>query len=425
VGHDIVRDGAERRTGRPPRTWPWVLLLLVVAAAGIAYWVYARGQASAAAEKSGAAEHASKRAVPVVAAVARRGNLSLYLNGLGTVTPLNTVAVRTRVDGELVKVHFVEGQAVKEGDLLAEIDPRPFEVQLQQAQGQLARDQAILTNARADLERYRSAGTAVSRQQIDQQAALVQQYEGALLSDRGQIESAKLNLTYCRITSPLTGRIGLRRVDVGNRVHANDARGIAVVTQIQPIAVLFTIPQDRIAQVMRKPRHGVGLPVQAWNRDLTRKIADGTLVAVDNQVDPASGTVRLKASFPNEDNSLFPNEFVNARLLIDTIEGATLVPAAAVQHGPQNWSFAYVVKPGDSTVEMRQLTLGPTEGDQTVVTDGVAPGETVVTDGVDKLQDGSKVDARIAAGPGGSGAHGAVTTHPAAHDDGARRHATP
>ena len=305
-----------------------------------------------------------------------------------------------------MKTYFEEGQHVKQGDLLAEIDPRPFQVQLQQAQGQLAKDESLLKNAQLDLERYRTAGTAISQQQLDQQAALVQQYQGVLETDRGQVAGAQLNLTYCRITSPLTGRIGLRQVDVGNIVHANDTNGLAVVTQLQPIAVLFTVPQDRISEVIQKANGGAGLPVEAWNRDLTRKIADGEVIAVDNQVDPSSGTVRIKASFPNQDNALFPNQFVNARLLVNTLKDVVIVPAAAVQHGPANLTFVYVVKP-DKTVEMRKIALGATEGDQTVITDGIGAGETVVTDGVDKLQDGSKVDVRLA-----GAARGTATTKP-------------
>jgi len=386
--HEKPRDADESR-GAP--VWPWILILLVAALIG--YGIYTKKQSAAKQQGSPAVMDASKRSVPVLAVAAKAENLDLYLNGLGTVTPLNTVTVRTRVDGELVVVHFIEGQTVKQGDLIAEIDPRPYQVQLEQARGQIARDEAILKNAQADVERYESAGTAVSKQQIDQAEALVRQYQGVLETDKGQIASAQLNLTYCKITSPLSGRIGLRNVDQGNIVHANDTNGLAVVTQLQPISVLFTIPQDQIARVIQKPGGGVGLAVEAWNRDLTKKVAAGKVAAVDNAVDPSSGTVRIKATFPNDDNALFPSQFVNARLLANTLEKATIVPAAAVQHGPNDLTFAYVVK-GDQTVEMRNIVTGPTEGDRTAITQGIAVGDMVVTDGVDKLQQGSKVEVR-------------------------------
>lgn len=383
------RRNVDDKRGAP--IWPWILVLIVAALIG--YGVYVKKQSAAKQQGGPTAMDASKRSVPVLAVSAKAENLDLYLNGLGTVTPLNTVTVRTRVDGELVAVHFVEGQMVKQGELLAEIDPRPYQVQLAQGEGQLARDEAILQNAQADLERYQSAANAVSKQQIDQAEALVRQTQGVIETDKGQIASAQLNLTYCKVTSPLSGRIGLRNVDQGNIVHASDTGGLAVVTQLQPISVLFTIPQDQIARVIQKPDGGVGLAVEAWNRDLTRKIAAGAVAAVDNTVDPGSGTVRIKATFANQDNALFPNQFVNARLLVNTLEKATIVPAAAVQHGPNNLTFAYVVK-GDQTVEMRNIVTGPTEGDRTAITQGVAPGDMVVTDGVDKLQNGSKVEVR-------------------------------
>lgn len=387
-------ESERSRRGTPIMPW-LVALLLIIATITAAYWLYSGRRAATATRQQGGTTmiDPSKRSVPVLAVPAKAENLDLYLNGLGTVTPLNTVAVRTRVDGELVALHFVEGQMVKQGDLLAEIDPRPYQVQLAQAQGELAKDEAILKNAQSDLERYQSAAGAVSKQQVDQAQALVRQYQGVIETDKGQIASAQLNLTYCKITSPLSGRIGLRNVDQGNIVHANDSNGLAVVTQLQPISVLFTIPQDQIARVIQREGGGVGLAVEAWNRDLTKKIAAGAVAAVDNAVDPSSGTVRIKATFPNQDNALFPSQFVNARLLVNTLEQATIVPAAAVQHGPSNLTFTYVVK-GDQTVEMRNIVTGPTEGDRTAITEGVAPGEMVVTDGVDKLQNGAKVEVR-------------------------------
>jgi membrane fusion protein, multidrug efflux system len=341
---------------------------------------------------------AGKREVPVVTGVAKRGDMELYLNGLGSVTAFYTVTLRSRVDGELMKVLFSEGQMVSEGQLLAEIDPRPFQAQLLQAEGQLAKDQAALKVANLNLDRYVKllSTVAVTQQQVDEQKALVLQSEGAVQVDRGVIENVKLQLTYCRITSPMSGRIGLRLVDPGNMVHANDVNGMAVVTQLQPIAVVFTIPEDDISRVQTRLKTAKTLVVEAFDRDFHTKLATGTLLAIDNQVDTTTGTVRLKAIFQNEDNMLFPNQFVNARLLVDTKHQAVLIPSAAVQRGPDS-TFVYVVKP-DSTVELRNIETGPAEGDVTTVESGIGPGEVVVTDGVDKLTAGAKVAARDTAG---------------------------
>ncbi len=279
----------------------------------------------------------AKREVPVVTGVARRGDMELYLNGLGSVTAFYTVTMRSRVDGELMKVLFSEGQMVQEGQLLAEIDPRPFQAQLLQAEGQLAKDEAALKVANLNLDRYVKllSTVAVTQQQVDEQKALVLQSEGAVQVDRGVIENVKLQLTYCRITSPMNGRIGLRLVDPGNMVHANDPNGMAVVTQLQPIAVVFTIPEDDISRVQMRLKTAKNLVVEAFDRDFHTKLATGTLLAIDNQVDTTTGTVRLKAIFQNEDNMLFPNQFVNARLLVDTRRQTVIIPSAAVQRGPE------------------------------------------------------------------------------------------
>lgn len=344
-----------------------------------------------------AAEAPASRAVPVVATTARQGNMGLYLTGLGSVTAFNTVTLRTRVDGHLIKVAFQEGQIVRQGDLLAEIDPRPFQVQLAQAEGQLAKDEAQLKNAKVDLERYKVllAQDSIAKQQLDTQIAVVQQYEGVIKSDVAQIDNAKLLLTYSRITAPITGRIGLRLVDPGNMVRANDPNsGLAVIMQLQPIAVMFNIPEDELPQVLKKMRDGKQLVVEAYNRDLQKKLATGTLLTIDNQIDANTGTIRCKAVFPNEDNALFPNQFVNARLLVETKHDTTIVPASAIQRSLQV-TFVYVVK-GDSTVEVRNVVLGPTEGDDVSIDSGLASGEVVVIEGVDRVQRGMKVAARMA-----------------------------
>ncbi len=334
---------------------------------------------------------APERSVSVGAETARTGDIAVYLDGIGTVTPRAMVTVHSRVDGELMAVHFREGDTVASGDLLAEIDPRPFEVQLAQAEGQLARDQALLANAKVDLLRYRALAKddAIPKQQLDTQEALVRQDEAALVVDRGQIDAAKLNLVYCRIVSPVAGRVGLRLVDPGNLVHASDAGGLVVVTQLRPIDVVFTIPEDELPALMAKVRAGERLTVDALDRERTTKLASGTLLTVDNTIDPATGTVRVKAEFANDDEALFPNQFVNARLELDVHRGATLVPEAAVQRGAQG-TFVWVVK-DDQTAEMRPVTLGVTEGPDASIDAGVAAGERVVVEGAEGLRPGARV----------------------------------
>jgi multidrug efflux system membrane fusion protein len=341
------------------------------------------------------------RGVPVVVGTARTGNMDVYLTGLGTVTSFDTVTVRSRVDGQLVEVAFQEGQMVHEGDLLARLDPRPFEVQLTGALGAKAKDEATLKNAQLDLVRYQGLverGIA-PKQQVDTQVATVNQAEGAVKADQGQIDSAQLNLTYSRITAPVSGRIGLRLVDAGNIVHATDQNGLLVITQLDPIAVVFTIAEDSLPQVLRRMRDGGRLEVDAYDREMKTKLAGGTLLTIDNQIDQTTGTVKLKAVFSNKDTALFPNQFVNARLLVDTIHDTVIIPSAALQRSPQS-TFVYVVKP-DSTVETRNVEIRLSEADQTAILRGVSAGEVVVTDGVDKLQPGTKVAARKADAPDG------------------------
>jgi multidrug efflux system membrane fusion protein len=293
-----------------------------------------------------------------------------------------------------MRVLFREGQFVRAGDVLAEIDPRPFQVQLEQAEGQQAKDQALLKNAQVDLERYQVLfqQDSVAKQQLDTQAALVRQYEAQLKVDQGQIDNARLQITYCRITAPLSGRVGLRLVDPGNMVRASDANGLLVITQLEPIAVVFAIPEDSLPQVQQQIKKGRELPAEAYDRALKNKLATGSLMTIDNQIDQSTGTVKFKAVFPNKEDALFPNQFVNARLLVDTVHNVVLVPNAAIQRSPQS-AFVYVVKP-DSTVDARNVRVQGTEGDQTAIASGLSAGEVVVTDGVDKLQPGSKVATR-------------------------------
>jgi multidrug efflux system membrane fusion protein len=331
-------------------------------------------------------------AIPVAVAPAEQRDFPVYLSGLGTVQASNTVSLKSRVDGQIVQIAFKEGQFVKQGEVLLVIDPRPYQVQLEQAEAALARDQAQLKNAQLDYDRYQGLFKegVISQQQYDAQRALVGQLEGTIKADQAAIDNAKLQLVYTRVTAPVNGRIGLRLVDIGNMVHATDTNPLLVITQLQPIAVVFTLPEDSLPTVTKHMKSG-SLEVDAYSRDDTTKLATGKLLTIDNQIDQTTGTGKLKAMFENVDNMLFPNQFVNARLLLETRKGVTVVPAAAIQRGPQGSTFTYVVK-ADKTVEVRPVKIALSQGNVSVVASGVAPGEQVVTDGQDKLQAGSRVE---------------------------------
>jgi multidrug efflux system membrane fusion protein len=385
--------------------WQWMQLggtLLLLLAIG--------GCQSANSTKDKQALAATTRSVPVAVASAVEQDMPVYLTGLGSVTASNTVSVKSRVDGQLIQVNFREGQQVKKGDLLVLIDPRPYEVQLAQAQAQLFKDQASLRDAQLNYQRFKDLlqeSGAMSQQQVDTQKSTADQFEGAVRSDQAAIDNAKLQLVYCHITAPVSGRIGLRLVDAGNIVHASDSNAMLVITQLQPISVIFTLPEDSLPVVVKRMKQGT-LTVDAYGRDNQTKLATGTLLTMDNQIDQTTGTDRLKATFENKDGMLFPNQFVNIRLLLDVRKNSTIIPSVAVQRGPQG-NFVYVVK-ADKTVEARPVTVALTQSNQSAIDSGLQIGEVVVTDGQDKLQNGAKVESRS---PTGNSKPSQSTTQPA------------
>jgi len=395
-------EGSVRREPQPKgHRWVWILTLAVLIGVGI--WYFRGPRSSTEAQGPAAPGGGSKGqgrqgagaggfVVPVVVATAQRGDLPVYFDGLGTVTAFNTVTVHSRVDGQITKINFQEGQFVHQGESLLEIDPRPYQVQLEQAEGQLAKDQAQLRDVQVNYERFQLLYKegVIPKQQLDTQGAQVGQFEGSIKADQGTIDSAKLQLVYSHVIAPISGRIGLRLVDIGNIVHATDTNGLLVITQLQPIAVIFSLPQDQLPQVASKLRNGEHLIVDAYDRDDTTNIESGKLLTIDNQIDTTTGTYKLKAVFNNDRNLLFPNQFVNVHLLADVKKNLVIVPASAIQRGPQG-TYVYVVQSGN-TAKIQTVTIAQTTANTVGLSAGLNAGDVVVVDGQDKLQDGSQVN---------------------------------
>ena len=371
----------------------WLIVIAVVLALVLLAWLL-----TPKASKAPTGRFANTGPMPVATAAAQSGSMPIIVNGLGTVTPITTVTVQSQISGQIMQIAFKEGQTVKRGDLLILIDPRPYQVALEQAEGALARDKALLANARIDLERYTTlfAQDSIAEQQLATQRSLVDQDIGTVKTDQAQIDAAKLNLVYCHITSPIDGRAGLQQVTLGNYVTPAEPNGLVVVTQMKPITVVFALPEDQIPPILEQMHAGKTLPVTAFDRSHTTQLASGSLNSIDSQIDTTTGTVKLKAIFANSDERLFPNQFVNADLLVNTLQGATLIPQAAVQRGAPG-TYVYVVN-ADSTVNVRKITLGAGDATNIAVTQGVKPEEVVVIDGADRLKDGAKVLLRQGAG---------------------------
>ena len=384
----IISPGSSRQRTLSPNSG--VLAVFVLALGALCFSL---SGCSTANSKQQQAQAAAPRAVSVATAQVKVQDVPVYVTGLGSVTAFNTANIKSRVDGQIMKVNFREGQNVQQGELLILIDPRPYQAQLEQAQAQQFRDQAQLRDAKLNLDRYTALipSGSISQQQVDTQRALADQLEGTVRNDQGIIDNAKLQITYCHITAPFSGRIGLRQVDVGNIVHASDSTSMLVLTQLQPIAVIFTLPEDLLPSVSQHMKNST-LPVDVYNRDDQTKLATGKLLTIDNEIDQTTGTAKLKAVFDNKDHQLLSNQFVNVQLLLETRKNSTVLPTAAILRGPQG-TFVYAVKP-DKTVEARPVTVSLTQGDTTIVTNGLNPGDTVVTDGQDKLQSGSKIEPR-------------------------------
>ena len=379
------------KTRRPRRRMVWLSVLAVLVLAGAIWWTRQGG----APQPAGGGRNAAP--MSIVPETVAKGDIGINLNALGTVTSLATVTIRTQISGYLQKIDFKEGDDVKKGDLLAEIDSRPYEAALAQAKGNLARDEALLKGAQVDLTRYQAlaAQNAVPHQTLDTQVALVAQDQGTVEADRAAVKAAEVNLQYCRIVSPLDGRVGLRQVDQGNYVTPGDTNGLVVITQLQPISVLFTLPEDNLQTVLKRMQGGATLPAAAYDRSGASKIADGILLTFDSQIDPTNGTIKARAQFANDAKTLYPNQFVNIRLLVDTHKDVTTMSTAGIQRGVPG-TFVYLVN-ADNTVSVRKVVLGVTEGERVEVRSGLAPGDRIVIDGADKLREGAKVNIRAEA----------------------------
>lgn len=420
-------------TPRRRRVVPLIIAVLIVAGA-LAWWhPWNRNGTSAPGAQHEArqggrrgAANATNQPQPVHVASVTQGEMPVVIDSLGTVTPLANVTVKTQLNGTLMDVAFQEGQMVKKGDLLAQIDPRPYEISLRNAQGQLARDEALLQTARLDLQRYQTllSQDSIAKQQVDTQASLVKQYEGAVKSDQANVDTYKLDLTYARITAPVSGRVGLRQVDPGNYVTTGDTNGVVVITQLQPISVIFTTSEDNLAAILKPLHAGTKMSVTAYDRANTTALESGYLETVDNQIDTTTGTVKLRATFDNKGGMLFPNQFVNTKLLVDVIKNATIVPTPAVLNGSSG-AFVYVVKP-DNTVTVRNVKAGPVDGERTSIKSGLQVGERVVIDGSDRLKEGAKITIPAEKANAASGASSAAAASGAsgAHHGGHRRQQT-
>ena len=397
----MVDHSMQSSVSHKSRFWLFGLLVLLIVL-GLCWWLWPSAPKKAATDQP--AGHTSRsgmmrpgfggstQPVPVRVSEVAQGNFPVYFKALGTVTALNTINVRSRVAGELVKIYFKEGQMVKAGELLAEIDPRSYQNALLQAEGTLLQNQAQLKNAQVDVQRYRGlyAEDSIAKQTLDTAEALVSQYQGTVKTNQAAVNDAKLNLDFTKIRAPISGRVGLRQLDVGNLVAANDTTALVVITQTEPIVVAFTLPETNLALVLERYRSGAKMPVQAWNRGDTKELAVGVLSSIDNQIDITTGTLKFKALFENRDQVLFPNQFVNVRLLADTLQNVVLAPTAAIQFGT-NGSFVYAMD-GDNKVKIRTIKVGATDGDVTVIEDGLAPGDRVVLEGTDRLRDGGAVE---------------------------------
>jgi multidrug efflux system membrane fusion protein len=407
--HSAPKGPGERLPQKRSFWWVWIILLLVVGLVGFRMYQNKQSAAQAAKQKAALAQ----RGVPISTTTATKGPIGVYINALGTVTPVYTATITSRVDGQIISVNYREGQMVHKGDVLLQIDPRPYQAALTQAEGTLAHDEALLAEGRIDLNRYQEAfnRNAIAKQQLDDQVQTVKQVEGSVKNDQGTVAAATTNVDYTTIRAPIEGRVGLRLLDPGNIVTSGGTTPLVVVTQLQPITVIFSVAEDYLPQIQKQMKAGHKMSVDALDRDQLTKLASGSLLTLDNQIDTSTGTVKLKAIFQNGDLTLFPNQFVNARLLVDTQQDATLVPAAAIQRNAQN-AFVYLIKP-DQTAAVQNVTVGTTDGNTSAV-QGIQPGDVIAMTGFDKLQDGVKVTVRNGSGSGAETGSGSGQNPPGA-----------